>query len=57
MLLAWSIVSQGVDDLEVNMPGGQVLDTWWDLAILGMEGERLPGPAAGYLGKLKFGLV
>ena len=57
MLLAWSIASQGVDGPEVNMPGGQVLDTWWDPAMLGTEGVRLPGPTAGYPGKLKFGLV
>ena len=39
------------------MPRGQVLDTWWDPAMLGTEGVRLPGPATGYPGMLKFRLV
>ena len=33
MLLAWSMVSHGVDGPEVNKLGGQVLDTWWDPAM------------------------
>ena len=36
---------------------GQVLDMWWDPARLGTVGVRLLGPAAGYPGRLKFGLV
>ena len=47
MLLAWSMVSCGVDGLEVNKLGGQVLDMWWDPAMLGTEGVRLLSPMAG----------
>ena len=57
MLLAWSMVSHRVHGLEVNKLGGQVLDMWWDPVMLGTEGVRLLGPMAGYLGRLKFGLV
>ena len=57
MLLAWSMVSCGVAGLEVNKLGGQVLNMWWDPAMLGTEGVRLLGLMAGYLGRLKFGLV
>ena len=57
MLLAWSTVRWGEDGPEVNMPVGQVLDTWWDPARLGTVGVRLPGPAAGYPGRLKPRLV
>ena len=57
MLLAWSMVSRRIDGPEVNKLGGQVLDTWWDPAMLGTEGVRLPSPTAGYPGRLKFGLV
>ena len=35
----------------------QVLDMWWDPARLGTVGVRLPGPTAGYPGKLKLRLV
>ena len=47
MLLAWSMVSYGVDGPEENKLGGQVLDTWWEPAMLGTEGVRLPSPMAG----------
>ena len=57
MLLAWSMVSRGVDGLEVNKLGGQVLNTWWDPAMLGTEGVRLLSLTAGYPGRLEFGLV
>ena len=36
---------------------GQVLDTWLDPARLGTVGVRLLGPAGGYPGRLKPGLV
>ena len=57
MLLAWSMVRCRVDGLEVNKLGGQVLDMWWDPAMLGTEGVGLLSPTAGYPGRLKFGLV
>ena len=57
MLLAWSIVSCRVDGPGVNKPGGQVLDTWWDPAMLGTEAVGFLSPTAGYPGRLKFGLV
>ena len=41
----------------MNTLVGQVLDTWWDPVKLGMVGVRLLGPAAGYPGRLKLGLV
>ena len=41
----------------MNTLAGQALDTWWDPARLGTVGVRLPGPAAGYPGRLKPGLV
>ena len=47
------MASQGVDGLEGNKLGGQVLDTWWDPAM----GVRLLSLMAGYPGRLKFGLV
>ena len=47
MLLAWSIVSHGADGLEGNKLGGQVLNMWWELAMLGTEGVRLPSLMAG----------
>ena len=47
MLLAWSMVSCGVDGLEGNKLEGRVLDTWWELVMLGTEGVRLPSPMAG----------
>ena len=57
MLLAQSIVRWGEDGLEVNMPRGQVLNTWWDPARLGTVEVSLRGPTAGYPGRLKFGLM
>ena len=56
-LLAWSIVKWGEDGPGVNMPVGQVLDTWWDPLRLGMLGMRLPRPATSCPGRLKPGLV
>ena len=47
MLLAWSMVSREVDGPEGNKLGGQVLYTWWEPAMLGTEGVRLPNPMAG----------
>ena len=41
----------------VSMLAGQVLDTWWDPAMLGMLGVRLPRPATSCPGRLKPGLV
>ena len=41
----------------VNMLAGKVLDTWWDLVMLGMLGVRLLRPATGCPGRLKPGLV
>ena len=57
MLLAWSMVSHGVNGPEVNKLGGQVLNMWWDPAMLGTEGVRLLSLMAGYLGRLEFGPV
>ena len=57
MLLVWSMVSCGVDNPEGNKLGGQVLNTWWDPAMLGTEGVRLPSLMAGYPRRLKFRLV
>ena len=47
MLLAWSMVSWGVDGPEGNKLGGQVLNTWSEPVMLGTEGVRLPSPMAG----------
>ena len=41
----------------VSMPAGQVLDTWWDPAMLGTLDVRLIRPATGCPGRLKPGLV
>ena len=41
----------------VSMPAGQVLDTWWDPAMLGTLGMRLPRLATSCPGRLKPGLV
>ena len=56
-LLAWSIVRWGEDGPGVNLPAGQVLDTWWDPVRLGMLGMGLPRPATSCPGRLKPGLV
>ena len=47
MLLAWSMVSCGDDGPEGNKLGGQVLNMWWDPAMLGTEGVWLPSLTAG----------
>ena len=57
MLLAWSMVSHGVDGPEGNKLGGQVLDTWWEPAMLGTKRVRLPSPTEGKPGRLKLELV
>ena len=56
-LLAWSTVRWGEDGPGVSTLVGQVLDTWWDPARLGMLGVRLPRPATSSPGRLKPGLV
>ena len=57
MLLAWSMVKWGEGRPGVSMLAGQVLDTWWDPAMLGMLGVRLPRPATSCPGRLKPVLV
>ena len=56
-LLGWSIVRWGEDGPGVSTPAGQVLDTWWDPARLGMPGVRLPRPATSFPGRLNPGVV
>ena len=57
MLFAWSMVKLGESRPGVNTPVGQVLDTWWDPAMLETLGVRLPRPATGCPGRLKPGPV
>ena len=44
MLLAWSMISCGIDGLEGNKLGGQVLSMWWEPVMLGTKGVKLPNP-------------
>ena len=51
MLLAWSMVSRGVDGMEGNKLGSQVLDMWWEPVMLGTEGVWSCHPVLGLLGR------
>ena len=57
MLVACSMVKLSEGRPGVSMPAGQVLDTWWDPAMLGTLGMRLLRPATGCPGRLKPELV